>query len=165
MAPSFQALLDAHVSRAHRAAYGFLGNRETAREAAQEALLKAYKARGSYDVSRPFYPWLYTIIRNTCLDIIAKARRRPRSGLDVERMVSPVRPSDEQLRRRREAARLHVSLGTLNEQQQEIINLRHFQMLSYAEIAEVLGVAEGTVMSRLFRARKALARAIEEEGR
>lgn len=164
MAPSFQALLDAHVSRAHRAAYGFMGDAESAREAAQEALMKAFEARASYDAQRPFYPWLYTIVRNTCFDIIAKARRRPRSAVDVERMPALGPSSEEVLRRRREAIRLHAALATLNEDHREIINLRHFQMLSYAEISECLGIAEGTVMSRLFRARKALARAVEEGG-
>ena len=66
------------------------------------------------------------------------------------------------LPREREHARLWESLKTLSEEHQEILNLRHFQDLSYAEIAELLEIAEGTVMSRLFRARRALAAAMRK---
>lgn len=93
--PPFEHLLAAHVARVHRATLGMLGEEQEAREAAQDALMKAFRARASYDASRPFYPWLYRIVRNTCLDALSRRRHRAAPGLDAERVVS-VEPSSLQ---------------------------------------------------------------------
>lgn len=162
MPPAFTALLEEHTIRVHRAALGFLGNREIAREAAQEAMMKAYAARERYDVGKPFYPWMYRIVKNTCLDILAKRRRRPRAALDVERFADTRRSPLEEVQVARDQVHLWSAMEGLSDTHREIINLRHFQDLSYSEIAEVLGIAEGTVMSRLFRARSALAAVMRE---
>ena len=154
----FDALLDAHRPRVQRAAVGFLGNPEDARDAAQEALLKAWRARDSYDAERPFYPWLYRIVKNHCLDQLAKRRVRRPAALEVERLASDSPSAELEAARAQSRARLWAALQGLSEEHREIVNLRHFQDLSYAEIAEVLDLKEGTVMSRLYRARQALAR-------
>lgn len=161
MTASFQGLLEANQSRVLRAALGMLGDREEAREAAQDALAKAYAARERYDDSKPFYPWMYRIVRNTCLDRIAKGRLRRNAPLDEGRVRSTARGPEQAVAQEREHARLWLAMQTLSDEHQEILNLRHFQDLSYAEISELLDVAEGTVMSRLFRARRALARAMK----
>ena len=162
MTRAFATLLEDNSLRVHRAALGFLGDRESAREAAQEAMMKAYAARARYDTNQPFYPWMYRIVKNTCLDILAKRRRRPRVALDMERFTDS-RPSPlDSAQKSQDHARRWMAMGQLSAPHREIINLRHFQDLSYGEIAEVLGLAEGTVMSRLFRARSALARAMRE---
>ena len=162
MTASFQGLLEAHQRRVLRAALGILGNSEDAREAAQDALAKAYAARDRYDPQKPFYPWMYRIVRNTCLDRIAKGRLRRSAPLDEGRVQSTTPAADLALAREREHARLWSAMSTLSDEHREILNLRHFQDLSYAEIAELLGIAEGTVMSRLFRARRALAKVMRE---
>lgn len=154
----FHALLDAHRPRVQRAAMGFLGNREDALDAAQEALLKAWRARESYDRARPFYPWLYRIVKNHCLDQLARRRVRRPAALEVERLASGAPSAELQAARAQSRARLWEALQQLSPEHREIVNLRHFQDLSYAEIAEVLDLKEGTVMSRLYRARQALAR-------
>jgi RNA polymerase sigma factor (sigma-70 family) len=162
MTASFQGLLEAHYSRVLRAALGMLGDRESAREAAQEAMTKAYAARDRYDHSQPFYPWMYRIVRNTCLDIRARQRIRRTAPLDEGRVVAGGVGPERAAAREEEAALLWRAMSGLSAEHQEILNLRHFQDLSYAEIAQLLGVAEGTVMSRLYRARKALAAAMRE---
>lgn len=162
MSVPFDHLLAAHYRRVHRAALGFLGEEQEAREAAQESLLKAYRARERYDAGRPFYPWLYRIVRNTCFDMLARRKHRAAPGLVSERVVAsdptPLQRLDQQ------EAIEHVRRGMekLSSEHREILSLRHFQDLSYVEIAEILGVKEGTVMSRLYRARKALLAALEE---
>lgn len=78
---AFHHLLASHYPRVHRAALGMLRDEQDAREIAQEALLRAYKARKLYDPARPFYPWLRRIVRNACLDAIARRARRPRCCL------------------------------------------------------------------------------------
>lgn len=159
----FDHLLASYRVRAYRAALGLMGEEQEAREAAQDALLKAYRARDRYDPSRPFYPWLYRILRNTCLDARARRRHRAVPGLEPER-VADVAPSALDAVDQSEAiARVRAAMEHLSPEQREIIAMRHFQDLSYAEMAEILGVAKGTVMSRLFRARKALAAVLTEE--
>ena len=84
-------------------------------------------------------------------------------GLDTERVSATSADPAAAIDSARDVARLKAAMGELSGEHREIVNLRHFQDLSYAEIAEVLGVAEGTVMSRLYRARKALARAMRAQ--
>lgn len=160
---AFHALVDAHFHRIHRAALGFLGKPEEAREVAQEALLKAHRAREAYDPTLPFYPWLYRILKNTCLDAIARRRHRATPGLDAERVGADGPSSVDRIATAEEVRALWRAMETLPEEHKEILNLRHFQDLAYDEIAEVLAIPRGTVMSRLFRARRALARRMTEE--
>ena len=158
---TFPTLLASYLPRVHRAALGLLGDEQEAREVAQEALAKAYAAREAYDPERPFYPWLYRIVRNTALD--ARAKRRPVSGLDAERVASVAPDALDALSQAEAIAAVRRALERVSEEHREILAMRHFQDLSYAEIGELLGLPEGTVMSRLFRARRALARVLEEE--
>ena len=132
-----------------------------AAEIAQESLLRAYRARDRYDRSRPFYPWLYTIVRNACFDARARRRHRAVGGLDSERVGSADRSPADQVHAARQVVRLRAAMDQLSEEHREIIALRHFQDLSYAEIASLLELPQGTVMSRLYRARKALLAAME----
>ena len=159
---SFDTLLAAHAAREHRAALGMLGDEQEAREIAQEALFKAYRARDRYDRARPFYPWLYRIVKNACLDARARRRHRAVPGLEEQRVAAPLAAPGDRIDQARAVARMRGALDTLSPEHREIIAMRHFQDLSYAEIGELLGVKQGTVMSRLYRARKALARAMED---
>jgi RNA polymerase sigma-70 factor, ECF subfamily len=161
--PPFEHLLAGYAARVHRAAVGLLGDEQEAKEVAQEALLKAYRARERYDRNRPFYPWLYRIVRNTAFDALARRKHRARPGLVEERVVAaPVRPG-EAIDTARDIHRMKSALETLSQPHREIIAMRHFQDLSYAEIGELLEIEQGTVMSRLYRARKALAAAMRKE--
>ncbi|MCB9745085.1 MAG: sigma-70 family RNA polymerase sigma factor [Alphaproteobacteria bacterium] len=151
----FEVLLASHQVRARRMALGMLGQPQLAEEAAQEALLKAYAARDRYDPSRPFLPWFHQIVRNTCRDLRVKKHAQP--GLDAERVRAEGPDAEAHAVADERARALRQAMGRLSEDHREILELRHFQDLSYDEIAEVLGVARGTVMSRLYRARRALA--------
>ena len=75
MESTFAQLLAFHYPRVHRAARGLLPNDEEASEVAQEALTRAWVARDRYDRARPFYPWLYTIVRNACRDASGMTRK------------------------------------------------------------------------------------------
>lgn len=158
---NFDALLADAAPRAVRAALGWLGNEQEAREVAQESLLKAHRARDRFDGTRPFYPWLRRIVRNTCFDRIARRKHREASGLRDEWVASDAPSALDLLAREQAIASVRAGLERLSEGQREILVLRHFEDLSYAEIAALLEIPEGTVMSRLYRARKALVRALE----
>ena len=152
----FDQHLSASAPRAVRAALGWLGDEQEAREAAQEALLKAHRARHRYDPARPFYPWLRRIVRNTCFDRLARRKHREASGLRDEWVAAEGPSALDRLTSAEAAASVREAMERLSEGHREIVVLRHFEELSYEEIAEVLQVPQGTVMSRLYRARKAL---------
>ncbi len=164
----FERVVHHYQRRAFLAALGFLRNPEDAREASQEAFARAFRALDSYDVTRPFYPWYYRILRNLCIDRIHKRRRTPVPTEHVDRVTaSPTSllgrtpeasaiSLDRQLRVQRAVDRLSVD-------HREIIYMRHYQDLAYQEMADALGVAIGTVMSRLYRARQALREILLEE--
>ena len=161
---SFDQLLAAYAPRVVRAAIGLLGDEQEGREVAQEALLRAHRARDRYDRSRPFYPWLYTIVRNASFDARDRRRHRAVSGLDAER-VGADRPSPaDEASSAEQLGRLRRAMDRISDEHREILAMRHFQDLSYAEIGALLDLPQGTVMSRLFRARRALLAAMEEEG-
>ncbi len=159
---TFDALLTAHAPQILRAAVGWLGDEQEAAECAQEALLKAYRARERYDRARPFYPWLHRIVRNTCFDAIARRKHRAVPGLEESRVASESPTVLDALAQQESIDTVRRGMQHLGEAHREILILRHFQDLSYAEIAQILEIAEGTVMSRLYRARRALVRALQE---
>ena len=156
------AITKIHQRKLYQAAIGFLGDREEARDAVQDAILKAVRAEASYDSSRALYPWLYVILRNTCRDILGRSGRNASGDVDVERFSDAQVPVDQMLEAAEARRTIWVGMRKLSTEHREIINMKHFQDLSYLEIGEILGLAEGTVMSRLFRARRALAKAMKE---
>ena len=154
MTTEFANRLAFHQPRLRRAALGLLGDPELAAEAAQETLTRAWAARDRFDPRRPIYPWLATILRNLARD--QRARRRPMPGLETERIAGKDPGPLAQVARAEAEERLRSALGRLSDDHREILVMRHFEDLTYAEIGQALGLPEGTVMSRLYRARKAL---------
>lgn len=154
-------------ARAHAVAFGLVGHHEDALEATQEAFLKAYRGRSSYDPSQPFLPWFLRILRNTCISHLRKRRvavslspSEDEEGPDFH-VVDP-RPGPLQHTVALETMdRYRSALAALSARDREILALRHHQELSYREIAETLAIKEGTVMSRLFHARRRLREALE----
>jgi len=155
---AFGSLVQAYQRRAYVTAYGFVGNRDDALELAQEAFARAFKAMHRFKPGLPFYPWLHRIIRNTCLNHLKKKRRHGETSLDAM-MDSGFDARDQGRGPAQEAAlndlgrEIGAALKRLNPEHAEILTLRHFQELSYDEIARCLGIPKGTVMSRLHAAR------------
>jgi RNA polymerase sigma-70 factor (ECF subfamily) len=165
---AFAELVGAYSRDAFRIAFGLVGNEEDARDMVQEAFLKALRHIHRFDVSRPFFPWFYSILRNLCFNLIAKRGRHGECALVCESDggIDPVgRETDpfQNLVGSERAEYIWRALGRLGEDHREIIILRHFQDLSYREIADLLDIPRGTVMSRLYYARGALRQALEEE--
>ena len=163
---AFGQLVTAYQRRAYSVAYGFMGNREDALEMAQESFVKVFKAIKRFDLGMPFYPWLYRIVKNTCLNQIKKKKRRGESSLDsmmasgrdfaTQKLGPEAKAALEELK-----GDLAESLDRVSDNHREIIVLRHIHELSYGEIAECLGIPHGTVMSRLHGARKSLKKVME----
>jgi len=150
----FSELIETHYLSIVRAALGYTGDMQQAQDMAHVAMLKAYKSRDSYKRELPFFPWIYRILRNTCLDDIKK-RRIEIPFEDAGLTVKSVHPLDK-ISQEAAEQKLSKVMQTLSDEHREMINLRHFQDLSYKEIGEILSIPEGTVMSRLYRARVAL---------
>ena len=141
-----------------------LQHREDAADAVQDALQRLVQNRRAFDPQRgPIRPWFLKILRNRCLDLLRKRARRPCEALELREIAAPheQRP-DVSAERREMLSLLRQELMAMPESQREILLLRDFHSLSYAEIAEVVSIPVGTVMSRLHRARAELRRRVPD---
>lgn len=150
---AFGELYMYYAPRVFSTAYGLLMNREDALEVTQVTFLRAWRAMKRFDVSRPLYPWLYKISRNRCYSRLADRKKRP-TLVELEETRCAIENNRDKLVDLRED--IGRALAQLKPEFREIIILRHFEELSYKEIALVVGCPEGTVMSRLHAARRAL---------
>lgn len=143
----------------YNTAYRLLGDREDARDVAQGALVKAYEKLASFDPSRRFFSWIYRIGVNEALN--ARSRRRPGAPALLEPSASG--GAEDALVARERSDTLQAALLRLGADDREVIVLRHFAELSYAEIGDTLGIPEKTVKSRLHEARQRLGRLLSPE--
>lgn len=162
---AFGQLVRRHQKRLFRFVYGLLGDFDQAEDVVQEAFLKAYGALGSFDTGRDFYPWLSTIARNLALNLMAREGRKESLDQIHERGFDP--PSGdlgplEQLIIGESRRRFYVALKALPEQYRTVFVLRHFEEMSYEDIAAQLKIPPGTVDSRLYRARQLLVTALKD---
>ncbi|MFN7960458.1 MAG: sigma-70 family RNA polymerase sigma factor [Thermoanaerobaculia bacterium] len=156
---------------AYLLALQLLGDPDDALDVAQDALLRFFSKLNRFNSGLPVKPWLLSIVRNRAVDLVR--RRKVRRAEPIETEEGGYRPElvdreddpETSFARRELAERLWESLRALPEAQREILVLRDYQDLSYAEIAEVLGVPLGTVMSRLHRARASLRELVEARAR
>jgi len=157
---AFEPLVARYQRVLYNAAYRLLGDREDARDVAQGAFVKAYEKLASFDTRYRFFSWIYRIVVNEALN--ARSRRRPDSPLVADLPGRGAGVEDALASRERKDC-VQAALLRLSSDDREVIVLRHFADLSYAEIGETLGVPEKTVKSRLHEARQRLGRILEPE--
>ena len=145
---AFRYLVERYQRQAVSHATAILGNREDALDAAQEAFIDAFRGMNSFDEARSFYPWFYVLLRNRCYKMAA--RRRETESVDETVIVAWNSSAREEI------LALEEALLSLDRQDREIVTLKYFDGLSYDELAERLEIPKGTVMSRLFHARRKL---------
>lgn len=167
----YEPVVRAYERPALRLAIAMLGNADDARDAVQEAFVKAYDALPRFDLNRPFGPWFFQILRNQCRD--ALRARRPRFDLEAldhggpdARELARTDGSDPERRHEWRVAHelLWRALQRIGEEHREVLVLKELQGFRYGEIAAILGIPEGTVASRLYYARRALREALAELG-
>lgn len=146
---AFRFLVESYQKQAARHAVAILGSCEDAPDAVQEAFIDAYQSLGDFDKTRRFYPWFYVLLRNRCLKMTA--RRKRTENLEETEILAP-QPGVS----REERLTLEAALLALGKEDREIIALKYLDGLSYQEIADFLKIPRGTVMSRLFHARRKL---------
>jgi RNA polymerase sigma-70 factor (ECF subfamily) len=161
---AFEPLVEKYKRKVFRLAYQVLRDQEEALDVAQEAFVKAFRALPAFKGDSAFYTWLFRITMNVALDRKRQRTTRAKSlGADDvppeewERTATSTDPDPEDVAssaERRE--RIRKGLDSLSENHRAIIILSDIEGLQYREIAEVLGIPMGTVMSRLHHARKRL---------
>jgi RNA polymerase sigma-70 factor (ECF subfamily) len=176
---AFEDLVRRHQDRLIGVCQRLLGDREEARDAAQEVFLKAFRKAGSYRPRGKVYTWLYRIAVNHCLNRLRRRRvvrflsfgaLGGEAGGDPADGPAPLDPEDPApdpcaaLDARRRWAATRRAIDRLPEGQRAVLVLAKLEGLAYKEIAEVLGITVGAVESRLFRAMRAL-EAAQDVGR
>jgi RNA polymerase sigma factor (sigma-70 family) len=161
---AYEVLVRTYQGVAQRTAYVVTGNAGDAEDAAQSAFIKAYYALGRFRSDAPFRPWLLKIVANEARNRRRSAGRREglRLRLEEDRPREDAAPSPEAAVLAGEPRRVLVeALNSLKEDERRVIALRYFLDLSEKEMAAVMGVAKGTVKSRLSRAMKKLRAKLE----
>ena len=148
---------------AHALAIQILGNADDAADAVHDAFETALARPGSYDERKgPLKPWFLRVVRNRCIDML---RRRRGSDVLVENLVDSSATPEQAFEAFEAAEAIQAALRSIPSEKRQIVVLRDYLDLSYAEIADVLDIAPGTVMSRLHRARMALKEALQDYGK
>ena len=154
---AFGALVRRHQERVFRFLHRMLDAREEAMELSQDVFVKAWQALPGWRPEAAFSTWLLQIARNAALDQLRRRRLIQFAPLDDGMDVADTAPGPEaRYASRQRQALLENALQQIAAEHREILLLREVEDLSYAELAAVLGIAEGTVKSRLARARAAL---------
>jgi len=166
---AFEFIVNRYMKQAYSIALGFVGNREDALDLSQEAFFRAYSNIEKLNPQRKFFPWFYHILRNLCFSHLRKRKVRRAYSLDGENSPEVAAESDgwfdpEAVAQKDEAkTAVWQAIGDLDEKHREVIILRHFENLSYERIAQILFCNKGTVMSRLYNARKKLKKLLDSE--
>jgi len=166
---AFGELVQRYMRRAYFAALGLVGSPEDALDLSQEAFARAFRARHRIDPDRPFYTWQYQILRRLCFNFLRDKRSRREklrreSGWLADQAGERASFADPQrnLEREETCRRVRAAIERLPEREREVLVLKEFEGLKYREIADLLGIPIGTVMSRLYSARKHLVAVIED---
>jgi len=160
---AFSIIMKKYRNKSLNFAYRYLGDFDEAEDAAQDCFVKIYFNCRKYDPSRPFDPWFYRVLANCCRD---RLRHHNRFAEFIERLkLTQSGETSADIAIDRDHAELFSkALEKLSPAKREIIALRFTQDLSYQEIAGALGISQGTVMSRLFRAKKELENILKTMG-
>ena len=170
---AFAVLMDEYQKQVYHLALRTVGNPEDAADMTQEAFLRAYRAISSFRGDSKLSVWLYRLTQNVCIDFLRSRGRRPTVSLTVENEADEVQELDvaddrfdpeEQYQRKALRDAVRRGLDALPAEYRAILVLREINGLSYAEIGEQLQLEEGTVKSRLFRARKKLCEFLQRDG-
>lgn len=157
------------VRKYRREAFGhalaLLGNSEDAAEACQESFASAFASMPKLEELTDFYPWFYRILRNRCLNLLGR-RKTAREYASAEEgrlreASAPDNSAEQAASSAEDRAAVWRTLGKLTTEHREILALKYLKGYDYNTLAAVLRVPRGTVMSRLYHARKAFRAAYE----
>lgn len=158
----FTSLAKKNMKRAYYSALAIVGNHDDAMELSQRAFLRAYKSFSTFDPSRKFFTWYYKILRNLCLNFIRDNKNRKEQLFFENIDYNDESNIQSKLEQNEIIAKVKSAINKLSDSDREILLLKEFENYSYKEIAEMLNIPIGSVMSKLHYARKKLAEKIKD---
>ncbi|HXK11280.1 MAG TPA: sigma-70 family RNA polymerase sigma factor [Vicinamibacteria bacterium] len=159
--PAFEEVVRRYQRRVYGVALRIVRAHDVADDVAQEAFVRAWRSLDRFDLARPFGPWVCRIAANLAVNHVRSPRAREEGLPEGRAETTAPDPGPLATVLDAEARRvLDTAVAELPTEQRAVFVLRTFEEMSYAEIAEALSLSPGTVMSRLFRARERLARAL-----
>ena len=160
---AFESIVNRYKKQSYSIALGLVGNHDDALDLSQEAFVRAYKNIGKLNDGGKFFPWFYQILKNLCFTHLKKKKRRKMATLHNEdgQIITPPAEgdwfvADAVMERSETKDKVWQAIGKLSDKHREMIVLRHFENLSYEQIAAAVHCSKGSVMSRLYHARKNL---------
>lgn len=169
---AFARLVEANQGRIYSLCYRMTGNSEDAADLTQEAFLNAWRGLGSFGGQAAFSTWLYRLASNACIDFLRREKRRMALSMTQEEdeegrqtdLPDERWAPERELERKELQAAVQEGLSTLSPEHRQVLLLRETEGLSYQEIAQCLSLEEGTVKSRIARARLALKEFLVKNG-
>ncbi|MCA9651862.1 MAG: sigma-70 family RNA polymerase sigma factor [Myxococcales bacterium] len=170
---AFQALYQRYERKVYAVAYGFLRNQEDALDVLQEAFIKVHRYLPNFEGQSSFYTWLYRIVANLCIDHLRRSGRKRDVEFDDRLRHDEGEPADlspiaalgdpsKAVKNKEILAAVQESLGQLSDKHRAVIVMRELQGLSYADMAKAMNCSKGTIMSRLFHARRNMQKLLSE---
>jgi RNA polymerase sigma-70 factor (ECF subfamily) len=168
-ADAFRRLFERYHRRVYSLAYGMLRNSDDALDVVQEGFIKAHRYLAKFEGTSSFYTWLYRIVMNLAIDHLRKRKRQRHvdfndalahepsdSSVGEDSLLPRMLGSNpaKSLARKQIREQIGQALDTLSDKHRAVIVLRELEGLSYEEMANVVGCSKGTIMSRLFHARR-----------
>lgn len=171
-ANAFEELVLRYEKTVYNLALRMVGDRDDAFDMTQEAFIKAYGSLSSFRGDSKFSVWIYRITTNVCLDFLRSKSRKQQVSLTVSDddedaqldIPDPSSTPEQQLIKKISMQSVEEGLKTLPDKQRQILVMRELGGMSYAEIGAALSLEEGTVKSRIFRARKRLCAFLLDSG-
>lgn len=165
----FEKLVAKYQDKVYTLCYRYSGNDEDANDLAQEAFIKAYRSLGTFKGSSRFGTWLYRVTTNVCLDELRRRKRQfqtqsldqPVAGIDSDMkpiVLDDAVSVDELYMQKEQAEYIQFLLNQLKPEHRMVLLLKDIMGFSYDEIAQMLNVSNGTIKSRLSRARELMRR-------
>lgn len=169
---AFNELVTEYQARVVNIAYGMLSDSDDALDAAQEVFMRVYKGIGEFQEKSSFTTWLYRITSNVCADALRKRQKNGRvvsiepggEGSEPAMNIRDTAPTpEERVEITEQHKAVREAMAEIKDEYREVLTLYDVQELSYKAISDILKVPEGTVKSRLNRARAALKKILSEK--
>ena len=170
---AFEMLMEKHMGIIYNIALRMAANQDDAEDMTQEIMIKIFRSLSSFKGNSKFSTWIYRVAVNTCLDELKRKKNKKHLSLDAEISgddgegqleIKDDSPSPEKLAEQNELRDMvAAAVKLLSDEHRAVIVLRDIRGMSYSEIAEILGCSDGTVKSRISRARAQLKMILEKE--
>lgn len=166
---AYKELVERYQKRVFGIVFAMLHNREDAMELSQEVFIKVYKRIGDFEEKSSFYTWVYRIAVNLAIDFRRREWKKVHTeyddtvgdqGVDDGVFQRDKITPEQSMQAKELGAQINRALETLPEEQRAVLTMRELDGLSYQEMADVMGCSIGTIMSRLFYARKKMQAAL-----